>query len=264
MGWLMNQSPLLIVILAGLFTWLCTTIGASFVFFFRKVNNTIFTLMIGFASGVMIAASFWSLLAPAIERAQESPIPAWIVASSGFLGGALFILLTDAVVRKTRKSTERSDKKNKCFLLIFSITLHNIPEGLAVGVAFGALIFGMNEVQLLGAISVALGIGIQNIPEGTAVAVPLRKDKMSLGKCFFYGQISGMVEPIAALLGAILVMYVQPILPFLLAFAAGAMVFVVVDELIPSEEEGNNSQRLISLGFIVGFLIMMGLDVALS
>lgn len=256
-------------LLAALFTYGVTALGATLVFFFKNINNRILAIMLGFAAGVMIAASFWSLLSPAISLAVASGTPGWIPALVGFLGGGAILWLVDKIIphlhrdmpiekvegiKTTRKST---------LLLVLAITIHNIPEGLAIGVAFGAIAAGVPEATLGSAIAVAIGIGIQNFPEGTAVAVPLRRDGMSRGKSFFFGQISGIVEPIAAIFGALAVVTITSLLPYALAFAAGAMIFVVADELIPEPVTGGYT-HLATLGLMVGFVVMMVLDVALG
>ncbi len=271
MEWLTNQNPVLLALLATLTTWALTALGAAMVFFFKEINQRILNTMLGFAAGVMIAASFWSLLAPAIEMAQSSAIPAWLVAALGFLGGAAFLWMADKIIphmhinSKEGESEGISTKLKRSILLVFSITLHNIPEGLAVGVAFGAAANGMHDITILSAIAVAVGIGIQNFPEGAAVSIPLRREGLSRTKSFLYGQASGLVEPIAGVIGAALVMFVQPILPYALAFAAGAMIFVVVEELIPEAQSGNHkSTHLATMGCIIGFTVMMILDVALG
>ncbi|ACL75781.1 ZIP family metal transporter [Ruminiclostridium cellulolyticum] len=272
MEWLNNQNPVLLALFATLTTWALTALGAAMVFFFKEINQRLLNTMLGFAAGVMIAASFWSLLAPAIEMAESSSkIPAWLVAALGFIGGAFFLYLADRLIphmhlnSKDGESEGISTNLRRSILLVFSITLHNIPEGLAVGVAFGAAANGINNVTLLSAIAVAVGIGIQNFPEGAAVSIPLRREGLSRTKSFLYGQSSGIVEPIAGVIGAALVMYVQPILPYALAFAAGAMIFVVVEELIPEAQSGNHkSTHMATAGCIIGFVVMMILDVALG
>ena len=260
---------IIMALIATLFTWLVTALGASSVVFFTSPNQKMLNFMLGFASGVMIAASFWSLLQPAIQRAEEtSVIPAYVVATSGFLLGALFIYLSDRVISFTRKKAKKSienENINRIVMLILSITLHNIPEGLAVGVAFGALQEDFTQEKLMCAISVAVGIGLQNFPEGAAVSVPLRRDGYSRKKSFLIGQASGMVEPIAGIIGALLVIYVETILPYALSFAAGAMILVAVHELIPECQENQNKQPYIAtMGIILGFAVMMLLDVMLG
>ncbi len=264
------EKFVIMALLATLGTWFVTALGASSVVFFTSPNQKILNFMLGFASGVMIAASFWSLLQPAIERAEEnSNIPAYVVATLGFLFGAVFIWLSDKVVSVARKkvnNTKRDSKSfNRIIMLILSITLHNIPEGLAVGVAFGALREGYTAESMMGAISVAVGIGLQNFPEGAAVSIPLRREGYSRKKSFFYGQASGMVEPIAGIVGALLVIYVETILPYALSFAAGAMILVAVHELIPECQKNQSEQPYFAtMGIILGFAVMMLLDVMLG
>lgn len=265
------QNPVFLALLATLFTWGVTALGSALVFFFKSINLRVLNMMLGFASGVMIAASFWSLLAPAIELAEQGPVPAWFVAAAGFTGGALFLWLADRLMPHIHFSAHNGEaegihtKLRRSILLVLSITLHNIPEGLAVGVAFGALSGVITQASLMPALAVAIGIGIQNFPEGAAVSIPLRREGLSRGKSFFYGQASGFVEPVAGVLGALLVTTVRPVLPYALAFAAGAMIFVVVEELIPTAQEGDHeSTDLATIGAIIGFTAMMILDVALG
>ncbi len=261
-----------LALIATVGTWLLTALGAATVIFFRSPNPKALNIMLGFASGVMIAASFWSLLQPAIERAEEtSSLPAYLVATLGFLFGALFMWGSDKAVTFTRRRADgaqngKSESLHRIIMLVLSITLHNIPEGLAVGVAFGALQSGgFSSENLMGAISVAVGIGLQNFPEGAAVSVPLRREGFSRKKSFFLGQASGMVEPIAGIIGALAVVYVESILPFALSFAAGAMILVAVHELIP-ECQSNQSVEPYSatMGIVLGFAVMMLLDVMLG
>ena len=261
MNILNNMSPILLAFLATIFTWLITALGSSIVFFFKKVNKTILDCMLSIAAGVMIAASFWSLLSPSIEMAENLGMNKIIMPTFGFISGGLLLLISDKFFQK--KNDTISDKKKRIFMLIFSITMHNIPEGLAVGVAFGSVMYGLEGATILSALGLALGIGIQNFPEGTAVSVPLRREGLSRKKAFFYGQLSGIVEPIAGVIGALLVLKVRFILPFLLAFAAGAMIYVVAQELIP-ESQTNKRKSLISICTLIGFAIMMILDVALG
>ena len=255
------MSPILLAFVATIFTWMITALGASIVFFFKKVNKTILDCMLSIAAGVMIAASFWSLLSPSIEMAENLGMNKIIMPTLGFISGGLLLVISDKIFQK--KSNTISDKKKRIFMLIFSITMHNIPEGLAVGVAFGSVMYGLEGATILSALGLALGIGIQNFPEGTAVSVPLRREGLSSKKAFFYGQLSGIVEPIAGVIGALLVLKVRFILPFLLAFAAGAMIYVVAQELIP-ESQTNKRKSLISICTLIGFAIMMILDVALG
>jgi ZIP family zinc transporter len=248
---------------ATLGTWGVTALGAATVIFFRSPDARVMNMLLGFAAGVMIAASFWSLLSPAVERARASTVlPAAIVVTLGFLAGALFLWGSDKVVTHAQGA---GASPHRTLMLILSITLHNIPEGLAVGVAFGALQSGAGAEALMGAITVAIGIGLQNFPEGAAVSLPLRREGFSRKRSFFYGQASGMVEPIAGVLGAWLVVYVEAILPFALAFAAGAMILVAVHELIPECQQNKETQPyLATAGIISGFAAMMLLDVMLG
>ena len=249
-------------LIATIFTWSITALGAGVVFAFKKINKNIMDAMLGFAAGVMIAASFWSLLSPAIEMAQNLKMTAWLVAFIGFFTGGVLLFIGDKLFDKLIKKENKNSLK-RSLMLIFSITLHNIPEGLAVGVAFGSLAYGIDGATLSSSAMLALGIGLQNFPEGTAVAVPLLREGYSKKKAFFYGQLSGLVEPIAGVLGALLVIKIRILLPFLLAFAAGAMIYVVVQELIP-ESQTNKKKDLMALFTMIGFSLMMILDVALS
>jgi len=262
----------IMALIATLGTWFVTALGAATVIFFTSPNRKALNIMLGFSSGVMIAASFWSLLQPAIEQAETSSnLPAYFVATSGFLCGALFIWASDKVVSFTRKRADNTQRKpnerlRRIIMLILSITLHNIPEGLAVGVAFGALQGnGYTAENVMGAISVAVGIGLQNFPEGAAVSVPLRREGYSRKKSFLFGQASGMVEPIAGVIGALLVVYVEAILPYALSFAAGAMILVSVHELIPECQRNQQAEPYFAtLGIVLGFAVMMLLDVMLG
>ena len=256
-----NINPILMAFIATLFTWFITLLGSSLVFFFKKINKTILDLMLALASGVMIAASFWSLILPSLELAEELNMNKIIIPSIGFLLGGFMIYLTDVILKKQK--LEFSNSRKRCFMLISSITLHNIPEGLAVGIAFGSIIHGIDGATLSNAIGLALGIGIQNFPEGAAVSIPLRCEGMTRFKAFFYGQLSGFVEVISGILGALLVLKIRFILPFFLTFAAGAMIYVVASELIP-ECETNKNKGLISMSILTGFIIMMSLDVLLG
>ena len=265
----MNHLVIL-ALLATLGTWLVTALGAATVVFFRCPNGRSLNLMLGFAAGVMIAASFWSLLQPAIERAgAQSALPPWLVATAGFLAGALFMWGSDRIVRLARKragdSGSREDRFGRILMLVLSITLHNIPEGLAVGVAFGALQDGASSEALMGAVTIAVGIGLQNFPEGAAVSVPLRREGFSRGKSFLIGQASGLVEPAAGVLGALLVVTIEAILPYALSFAAGAMILVAVHELIPECQQNQRTQPYsATMGIVSGFALMMLLDVMLG
>ncbi len=260
-------DPILAAFYATLFTWFLTAFGASFVFFFKNMNRVVLDGMLGFTGGVMIAASFWSLLAPAIEMSKGEGFDKVIPASVGFALGALFIFGLDKVLPHLHinfKETEGVKSPwQRTTLLVLAITLHNIPEGLAVGVLFGGVAAGIPEASIAGAVTLAIGIGIQNFPEGIAVAMPLRRMGMSRWKSFMYGQSSALVEPIAAVVGAVAVTFFTPILPYALAFAAGAMIFVVVEEVIPETQQDKNTD-IATLGFIGGFIVMMVLDVALG
>nr|WP_245831075.1 ZIP family metal transporter [Sediminibacillus massiliensis] len=263
-----DVNPVLQALIFTLFTWACTALGASFVYFTKKTNAILFDCMLAFAGGVMIAASFWSLLAPAISMAEEQSNAPVIPAVTGFILGGLFLLLVDRWLpmideKLYFKDIKDKSAKRRTAMLVFSLTLHNIPEGLAVGVAFGALSSEFSTASLSGAIALAIGIGIQNIPEGTAVSLPLRREGMTKNKSFFYGQFSGMVEPISAVIGAVAVVFIQPLLPYALSFAAGAMIFVVAKEVIPGSQERGHVQ-LATMSLMVGFAVMMILDVALG
>lgn len=263
--------PVLQALLAGLFTWGLTACGAALVFGTKNVPRKLFDVMLGFAAGVMIAASFWSLLLPSIELSGGGSLPAWMPPVAGFLAGGTFLRLVDLILPHLHPGLSMSEAEGvgtswrRSVLLVSAITLHNIPEGLAVGVAFGAVssdIPGGLTTTLGGAVALAIGIGIQNFPEGTAVSMPLRREGMSRLKSFFYGQSSGVVEPVAAVVGATAVVVAQPILPYALAFAAGAMIFVVAEELVPEAKRGSPDIAALSLMF--GFAVMMTLDVALG
>lgn len=235
-----NLNPILSALIATTFTYLITLLGAALVFFFKKVNKNILDAMLGFAAGVMIAASFFSLLQPALQMANNLNMIAWLVIFLGFFSGGVLLFIGDKIfdliARKKQKNQEKKTSLKRVLLLIFSISLHNIPEGLAVGVAFGSLAYNLNGATLGSAILLAIGIGLQNFPEGTAVSVPLRREGFSRKRAFFWGQFSGIVEPISGVIGALLVLKVQMLLPFLLSFAAGAMIYVVVQELIPESQ----------------------------
>ena len=259
------DSFVIMALIATLGTWLVTALGAATVVFFTSPRPRLLNLMLGFSAGVMIAASFWSLLEPAIARAEQQPgLPAWFIATAGFLTGALFLWASDKLVSRSLGKVE-SGGKRRIILLVLSITLHNIPEGMAVGVAFGALQQGCSMEELMGAVSVAVGIGLQNFPEGAAVSVPLRREGCSRGKSFLVGQASAMVEPVAGALGAWLVLYVQTLLPYALSFAAGAMILVAVHELIPECQKNQSDQPYFAtMGIVLGFAAMMLLDVMLG
>jgi ZIP family zinc transporter len=254
---------------ATLFTWGLTALGAALVFFFKTIQRKVLDAMLGFAAGVMIAASYWSLLAPAIAMAEESSLPSWVPATTGFLAGGAFLLIVDKLLPHLHPGFPKEEAEGlssswrRSVLLVLAITIHNIPEGLAVGVAFGALGADLPSASLGGAIALALGIGIQNFPEGTAVSVPLRREGFSRFKCFWYGQLSGIVEPVAGVLGAVAVIFMKPMLPYALSFAAGAMIYVVVEELIP-ESQLEKHTDVATIGAMLGFAVMMTLDVALG
>ena len=267
MEWFSTLNPVVQALLGTLFTWGVTALGAATVFFFKELNRKTLDAMLGFAAGVMIAASYWSLLAPAIEMSEGGSLPAWVPAAGGFLLGAVFLRLADAIMPHLhmfeREPEGIKTGWRRTVLLVLAITLHNIPEGLAVGVAFGAAAFGLQEASLAGAVALALGIGIQNFPEGAAVSIPLRREGISRRKAFAIGQFSGMVEPVAGVIGAATVMVAEPLLPWALAFAAGAMIFVVVEEVIPESQCGGNNDTA-TMGAMIGFATMMILDVALG
>jgi len=266
---LQSLHPMQQALLATLFTWFLTALGAGTVFLARDVSRKVLDGMLGFAAGVMIAASFWSLLAPAIELAAGSDLPVWVPAVTGFLLGGAVLRGIDRVLPhlhlgfpiEEAEGIETSWRRST--LLILAITLHNIPEGLAVGVAFGAVVAGFPSATIASATALALGIGIQNFPEGLAVAMPLRREGLSRLKSFWYGQLSGLVEPLAGVAGAAAVLIARPILPYASAFAAGAMIFVVVEEVVPESQRGGNAD-LATLGAMLGFAVMMVLDVALG
>jgi len=253
-----NLSPVLMALIATMFTWFITLLGAGIVYFFKKINKNILDLMLSLASGVMISASFFSLIAPSINLANSLGMNKIIMPSIGFICGGLLITIIDKLFSK-----KNGNKKKRCFMLISSITLHNIPEGLAIGVAFGSIMYHLDGATLSNAIGLAIGIGIQNFPEGCAVSMPLRREGLSRSKSFFYGQLSAIVEPISGVIGALLVLKVRIILPFLLSFAAGAMIYVVITELIP-ECSHNKHKGIISMFSLIGFTIMMILDVLLG
>lgn len=264
-----NLHPIYQASIAGCFTWSVTALGAAIVFVFKTINRKVLDGMLGFAAGVMIAASYWSLLAPAIEMAENSGVPGWLPAVTGFLFGGFFLWVIDQILPHLHLGFPIEEAEGihtswkRSVLLVTAITLHNIPEGLAIGVAFGALAQDTSAVTLAGAIALSIGIGIQNFPEGAAVSVPLRREGFSRIKSFWYGQLSAVVEPIAALIGAAAVIIMEPILPYALAFAAGAMIYVVIEELIP-ESQLDKEADIATIGAMLGFAVMMTLDVALG
>ncbi|MBN8565589.1 MAG: ZIP family metal transporter [Flavobacteriales bacterium] len=266
-AYLSSIDPILAALYATLFTWFLTALGASVVFFFKTMNRAALDGMLGFTGGVMVAASYWSLLAPAIAMSEGEGFAKVMPAAIGFMLGAFFLFGLDKVLPHLHinfKETEGVKSPwQKTTLLVLAITLHNIPEGLAVGVLFGGVAAGIPEASIAGATILAIGIGIQNFPEGIAVSMPLRRMGMSRKKSFLYGQSSALVEPIAGVLGAVAVTFFTPILPYALAFAAGAMIFVVVEEVIPETQQDKHTD-IATLGFIGGFVVMMSLDVALG
>ncbi|MBW2175837.1 MAG: ZIP family metal transporter [Deltaproteobacteria bacterium] len=265
----LNLHPVYQALVATLFTWFMTAAGAGLVFFFKTINRGMLDAMLGFAAGVMIAASYWSLLAPAIEMSAGSGLPIWVPATSGFLLGGTFLWVIDKLLPHLHPGFPKEEAEGvstswrRSVLLVLAITIHNIPEGLAVGVAFGALAADLPAASIGGAIALAIGIGIQNFPEGAAVSVPLRREGFSRLKSFWYGQLSGIVEPVAGVLGAVAVIFMKPVLPYALAFAAGAMIYVVVEELIP-ESQAEKHTDVATVGAMLGFAVMMTLDVALG
>lgn len=267
--WFEQLNPILQALLAGLFTWAMTAAGAVPVFFTRRVNRRLLDAMLGFSGGVMLAASYWSLLKPAIEISAQRGGPSWLPPAIGFAVGGCFIWLLDKIVPHLHlglpmeKAEGRPSQWRRATLLISAITLHNIPEGLAVGVAFGGVLTGMPSASIAAAVTLAVGIGIQNFPEGAAVAMPLRADGVSAWRSFSAGQLSAVVEPVAAVVGAAAVTLASPLLPYALAFAAGAMIFVVVEELIPESHQFGNDD-LATLSLLGGFVLMMVLDVAVG
>lgn len=262
-------NPVLQALVATLFTWGVTALGAGLVLVKRAPSPRTLDLMLGFAGGVMIAASFWSLLDPAISMARDLGVPAWFPAAVGFMAGGAFLRLLDAWLPHLHPGLRMDQAEGvrtgwqRSVLLTLAITLHNIPEGLAVGVAFGAVASGLPDATLAGAVALAVGIGLQNFPEGTAVAMPLRREGMPRWRAFFWGQLSAAVEPLAGMAGAALVLVARPLLPYALAFAAGAMIYVVVEEVIPESHASGHSD-LATLGLMAGFTVMMILDVALG
>ena len=261
-NFIFTLNPIIQALIATIFTWGVTALGAALVFMFKKVHKNLLDGMLGIAAGVMVAASFWSLLSPSITMAENLHMNTMLVVSIGFLAGGLLLFIGDKVMKSIEKRGNHSTNK-RVLMLITSITLHNIPEGLAVGAAFGSTLYGLDGATLMSAWTLALGIGIQNFPEGTAVSVPLRREGVSRKMSFFIGQLSGIVEPIAGVIGALLVLKIRVILPFLLAFAAGAMIYVVTEELIP-ESQTNESKDVMAMCCLVGFTIMMVLDVLLG
>ena len=257
-NWFINLNYVYQALIATIFTYFITLLGSAIVFFFKKINKNIMDAMLGFAAGVMTAASYFSLLAPAISSSAELNLTPWLITFIGFFAGGMLLFIADKIFNKI------FTKKNKRILmLISSITIHNIPEGMAVGIAFGSVFYGISGATTLSAIMLAIGIGLQNFPEGSAVSIPLLREGMSRQNAFFYGQLSAIVEPIFGVIGAILILKLRILLPFFLSFAAGAMIYVVVSELIP-ESQTNKKKDLMAIFTIIGFSIMMILDVALG
>ncbi len=262
-NWYMNLNYPIQALIASLFTWGITSLGAAVVFLFKKVNKNTMDAMLGLSAGVMLAATFWSLLSPALEMAENLKLISWLIVSLGVLSGGLLLFCGDKIFDRITKKKTNSHSIKRSLMLIFSITLHNIPEGMAIGVAFGSVFYNLEGATLAAAVMLAIGIGIQNFPEGSAVSLPLRREGMSPQKAFFFGMLSGIVEPISAVVGAVLVIKVQVLLPILLSFAGGAMIYVVVQELIP-ESQTNKKKDLMALFTILGFLLMMIFDVSLG
>ena len=260
-------SPIEQALIAGIFTWFMTAAGAGLVIFFKEIDRKVLDAMLGFAAGVMIAASFWSLLAPSLELSEGQSLPVWFPALAGFMLGGVSMRVIDMFLPHLHPGAPPEETEgvktswHRSMLLVSAITLHNVPEGLAVGVAFGAAASGLPGATVGAAIALAIGIGIQNFPEGAAVSLPLRREGLSRKQSFVWGQLSATVEPIAAVLGAALVIAAAPILPYALAFAAGAMIFVVAEELIPEAHRGGNGD-IATMGVMIGFSVMMVLDVA--
>lgn len=265
---ILSLNPIIQALLATLFTYSVTALGAALVYFFKKVNKNLMDGMLGFAGGVMVSASFFSLINPAITMAESLNLIPWVVVTIGFMFGGLLLFIGDKVydlyeIRHPIKRNNKKESLKRSLMLMASITLHNIPEGMAVGVAFGSVVYGIEGATLTAAWTLALGIGLQNFPEGTAVSMPLRREGFSRNKSFFLGQLSGIVEPIAGVIAAILVIKIRLLLPFLLSFAAGAMIYVVVEELIP-ESQTNKKKDLMAIFTLIGFSVMMILDIALG
>jgi ZIP family zinc transporter len=267
--WLRELNPVMQALVATLFTWGVTALGAASVFLARQPARRTLDVMLGFAAGVMIAASFWSLLAPSIAMSEEMGLPPWLPPTIGFLLGAAFLRLLDWILPHLHPDMPMSKAEGiktswqRSVLLVLAITLHNIPEGLAIGVAFGAVAADLPAATFAGAVALAIGIGLQNFPEGMAVSIPLKREGLGHGKAFWYGQVSGVVEPVAGVVGAALVLLARPLLPYALAFAAGAMIFVVVEELIPESQTGGHADAG-TAGVVLGFTVMMMLDVGLG
>jgi len=264
LDWFENLHPAIQALIATTFTWGITALGALIVCFFKEMNRKVLDTVLGFSAGVMIAASFWSLLSPSLELSKELGYIEWLLPTIGFVSGGIFVLLSDKFLDKVLRSKRSMSKASlkRSILLVSAITIHNIPEGMAIGVAFGGIASGIPGMTVIGAVMLAVGIGIQNLPEGAAVSLPLRSEGFSKGKAFMIGQASALVEPISAVIGVLLVVSIRSMLPFLLSFAAGAMIIVVARELLPESVKEN--KNLSTLGVVCGFVLMMILDVALG
>ncbi|MCL2086123.1 MAG: ZIP family metal transporter [Oscillospiraceae bacterium] len=262
MQWFLYLEPVYQGLVATLFTYFVTALGAGLVFFFKSVNRKVMDMMMGFAAGVMIAASFWSLLSPAIYLAEELGFNAWLTVTGGFALGGIFVTVSDIWLSKSQFISSKGTPFKRSVLLAFSVTLHNIPEGLAVGVAFGSVAMGLEGTSIIGAIMLAFGIGLQNFPEGACISMPLYRDGFSRTKSFLIGQASGIVEPIAGVLGVLFAMSMRGALPFALSFSAGAMIAVACAELLP--ESFKKNKTVSSFGVLSGFAVMMALDVGLG
>lgn len=254
-----SNNYTILALFATLFTWFITMLGSSMVFFFKKINKNIMDASLGIAAGIMMSASFWSLLNPAITNAIELKQRPWVVVSIGFLLGGLFIFITDKIFQKKIKRKNRNEKR--LFLMILSITMHNIPEGLAIGIAFGSIKYNIVSANITGALMLSLAIGLQNFPEGSAISLPLRRENYSRIKSFIYGSLSAIVEPIFGVIGALITLKIRSIMPILLSLAAGAMIYVIIQELIP-ESQTNDNKSLMAIFSIIGFTLMMILDTA--
>lgn len=260
--YVLSLNPIVQVLVATLFTYGITALGAALVFFIKKVNKSFMDGMLGFSAGIMIAASFFSLLKPSIEMINSLKLPLYLIII-GFVSGGLLLFIGDKIYDICNRKNKNEHSLKRCIMLIISITLHNIPEGMAIGVAFGSVIYGIEGANLISAWTLALGIGLQNFPEGSAVSLPLKREGLSTKKSFFFGQLSGLVEPISGIIGALLVIKIRLLLPFLLSFAAGAMIYVVIEELIP-ESQTNKNKSLMAIFTLLGFSLMMFLDITLG
>lgn len=264
MNWFISLNPILQAFTATLFTWSITILGASIVLFFKKINKNLMDTMLGIAGGVMLSAAFFSLIYPSLELAEKLYMkPIWLVTLCGFMVGGLLLFIGDKFFEYFEKKHKKKSSMKRVIMLISSITLHNIPEGMVIGVAFGSVLYHIDGVTILSAILLAIGIGLQNFPEGTAVSLPLRREGYSRKKAFLIGSLTGIVEPISGVLGALLVLKIRTLLPFLLAFAGGAMIYVVVEEIVP-ESQTNKRKDLMALFTLIGFSLMMVLDVAFN